>query len=247
MLTEIAQFQQWLRRRSPHATTHIHYTNDLQLFFRWSRKAPNEVTAGDVDAFIDYCQQQGHATATVNRRLTAVRTFYNFLALMTDDAPANPVIPRRHYARQGRRLPRDVEDQELAQLFAVITPPRDKAMFLLMLRCGLRVSEVRHLDLNDVFLHPSRGQLPRLWLRGKGDAQRVVYLSPQAEAALQEWLSQRPVVSTQAVFPNRFGGRFSVTGIQYCLASYCHRAGCGSPATNCGTPLPGIWWKPGCR
>lgn len=224
MLTEISQFQQWLRRRSPHASTHIHYSHDVKLFFRWYQKPLAQVTPGDIDAFIDHCQEKGHANTTVNRRLAAVRSFYNFLRLTQAEAPANPVIPRRHYLCQGRHLPRDVEDEVLAQLFAVITPARDKAMFLLMLRCGLRVGEVRHLDLADLYLQPNQGQLPRLWLRGKGDLERVVYLSPQAEVALQTWLSERPNVPSQAVFPNRFGSRFTVTGIQYCLAAYCHRA-----------------------
>lgn len=225
MLTEIVQFQQWLRRRSPHASTPLHYKNDLELFFAWSGKPPGQITPGDVDAFITHCQEAGHAIATVNRRLTAVRTFYNFLAVTQESAPPNPVVPSRHYIQQGRRLPRDVEDETLEQLFTVIIPPRDQAMFLLMLRCGLRVGEVRNLDLNDVYLRPASGQLPRLWLRGKGDSQRVVYLSSQAVTAVQTWLAVRPTSSCPAVFPNRFGERLTVTGIQYCLAAYCHRAG----------------------
>jgi site-specific recombinase XerD len=225
MLPEIERFNKWLRRRSPHASTHIHYTNDLQLFFAWTEKPPSDVTLRDIDAYIDRCQQLGHAIATVNRRLAALRSFYHFLDIESDGAPPNPVLPKRHFIRQGRRLPRDVEDADVERLFAVIDSPRDRAMFLAMLRCGLRVGEVRNLSLGDLYLQPTPGSLPRLWLRGKNGTQRVAYLSSQALAALNEWLVVRPNVEDQAIFLNRFGRRLTVTGIQYCLARHCRRAG----------------------
>jgi integrase/recombinase XerD len=224
MLAEIESFAKWLRRKSPHTTTVVHYTNDLELFFKWIDKPPNQIGLRDIDAFIEHSQQQGHGIATINRRLAALRSFYDFREIENDDAKPNPVIPKRHFIRQGRRLPRDAQDAEIEKLFAVITCLRDRAMFLLMLRCGLRVGEVRDLSLNDLYLQPNSGSLPRLWLHGKGGAQRVAYLSPQPLTALKAWLAIRPSVKDQAVFINRFGKRFTVTGIQYRLAEYCHQA-----------------------
>ena len=225
MLPEIESFAKWLRRKSPHTTTVVHYTNDLQLFFAWADKPPNQITLRDVDAFIEHSQQQRHSVATVNRRLAALRSFYHFLSIERDAAPPNPVLPKRHFIRQGLRLPRDAQDVEIEKLFTVITSVRDRAMFLLMLRCGLRVGEVRDLSLNDLYLQPNPGSLPRLWIHGKGGSQRVVYLSSQPLAALKAWLVVRPTVDDQAVFLNRFNQRLTVTGIQLRLAEYCHRAG----------------------
>lgn len=145
--------------------------------------------------------------------------------MQDENAPTNPVIPKRHFICPGERLPRDVEDKILEALFAVIHDVRDRAMFLLMLRCGLRVGEVRNLSLNDLYLEPTAGSLPRVWLHGKGSYERVAYLSSQAEAALQTWLESRPRVKSDAVFINRFGERLSVTGIQGRLARYCRKAG----------------------
>jgi len=224
MLPEIARFSKWLRRRSPEATTHVHYTNDLELFFAWADKPPTAITPQDIDAYIEHCQALGHAVATVNRRLAAIHSFYHFLDIEAEGAPANPVHPRRHFIRQGLRLPRDAEDADLERLFAVIQDPRDRAMFLLMLRCGLRVAEVRNLSLGDLYLQPSPGSLPRLWLRGKNSSQRVAYLSPQALDALQAWLAARPVVEDQAVFLSRLGRRMSVTAIQLRLMHYGYAA-----------------------
>lgn len=225
MLPEIELFVSWLRRKSPHASTAAHYGSDLKLFFVWLNKPCQEVTVQDIDAFIEHSQKLGHAIGTVNRRLCALRTFFQFLIMQEENAPRNPVIPKRHFIRPGERLPHDVEDKVLKALFAVMTNVRDRAMFLLMLRCGLCVGEVRNLSLRDLYLEPSSGSLPRVWLHGKGSYERVAYLSSQALAALQTWLESRPRVRSEAVFVNRFGKRLSVTGIQDRLAGYCRKAG----------------------
>jgi len=230
MLPEIVRFNKWLRRRSPHATTSVEYTKDLRLFFDWVGKPPNEVTLRDVDAYIEHCQTDlGHAIATVNRRLAAIRSFYHFLDVESEDAPPNPVLPRRHFVQKGRHLPRDVQDADIARLFAVIESVRDRAVYLLMLRCGLRVGEVRNLSMDDLYLQPTPGSLPRLWLHGKNGSQRVVYLSTQALTALQNWLEIRlaadGIVDKEAVFTGRLGRRLSVRMIQHCLACYCRQAG----------------------
>lgn len=225
MLPEIEAFQKWLRRKAPNASTQIHYPNDLDLFFTWLDKPIGEVSVRDVDQFIEHCQRQGQAIASINRRLASLRAFYLFLAIEQDTSPKNPVLPRRHFICQGLRLPRDVQDGMLQKLFAVIDHPRDQAMFLLMLRCGLRVGEVRRLSLSDLYLVPAPGSLPRLLLHGKGSRERVAYLSHQPFTALREWLEIRPKVKCQAVFLNRFGDRLSVTGIQDRLAGYCQTAG----------------------
>ncbi len=225
MIPEIEAFLAWLRRKSPKSSTAVHYGSDLKLFFAWAKKSPSDVKVQDIDAFIELSLNEGHSIATVNRRLCALRSFYHFLAIQSDAFSRNPVIPKRHFIRRGERLPRDIEDPILEGLFAVIDNVRDRAMFLLMLRCGLRVGEVRNLSLGDLYLEPSFGNLPRLWLHGKGNKQRVVYLSSQALTALQNWLFQRPVTGDEAVFINRFGRRLTVTGIQDRLAHYCRKAG----------------------
>ena len=225
MLSEILEFQKWLRRRAPRSSTPVHYASDLELFFGWLAKPVGEVKVQDVDAFIEHSQELGHAIATINRQVAALCSFYRFLAMMYETAPANPVRSRRHFIHQGRRLPRDVQDADLERLFAVIDLPRDRAIFLLMLRCGLRVGEIRNLSLGDLYLYSIPGSLPRLWLHGKGDKERVVYLSSQALAALETWLALRPAGQEQAVFINKYGKRLTVTGIQLQLAAYCQRAG----------------------
>ena len=227
MLPEITQFGKWLRRKSPHASTHVHYTNDLKLFFAWADVPPQDITPRDIDCYIEHCQERGLAVATINRRLWAIHGLYRFLATHADadTSPPNPMLPDYHRLRQGRQLPRDAHDEDVVRLFAAIEKPRDRAMYLLMLRCGLRVGKVRDPSLQDLYLHPAYGSLPRLWLNGKGRAQRVAYVSHQALDALNAWLQVRPDVESQAVFVNRFGNRFAINGIEVQLGRYCRKAG----------------------
>jgi site-specific recombinase XerD len=224
MLPEIERFQKWLRRKAPYASTPKHYGNDLELFFDWLHKPPDAVQSTDIDSYIEYSQKADYALSTINRRLAALRSFYHFLILESENPLKNPVVPRRHFIRLGQHLPRDIQDPIVEKLFSVISGPRDRAMFLLMLRCGLRVGEVRNLSLSDLYLDPAFGSLPRLWLHGKGGRQRVVYLPAQPLAALRVWLDIRPVVADQAVFLNRFGKRLTITGIQKRLMTYCRQA-----------------------
>jgi integrase len=188
----------------PHTTTPS-TTSTTRLFFDWANKPPHPSLCA----------------------MWTSSSIPNLLRLFTSGIEATPrrrIVVLRHFIRQGQRLPRDVQDPDLDKLFAVIPSPRDRAMFLLMLRCGLRVGEVRHLSMNDLYLQPTPGNLPRAWLHGKNGSERVVYLSAQPLAALRKWLEVRPSPAV-AVFVNRWGERLTVTGIQDRLAHYCRVAG----------------------
>jgi hypothetical protein len=55
MFPEIDRFSKWLRCRSPYATTHVHYTSDVRLFFAWAEKPPDAITLHDMDAYRAHC------------------------------------------------------------------------------------------------------------------------------------------------------------------------------------------------
>lgn len=105
----------------------------------------------------------------------------------------------------------------MKRFFAVIVSPRDRAMFLLMLRCGLRIGEVAGLRLADLFLSE---EYPRLVARGKGSRERGVYLSKQAERSLQEYLAERPSVKSEFVFLSYLEAGLSTTSIHNRLLKY---------------------------
>jgi site-specific recombinase XerD len=147
MLSQIEDFVNWVRRRNPQARTWRDYSYDLaQLAAVVGDRLPGEVTLRDIDRFVNSQVSRGFKPATINRRLAAILAFFIYLA---DEDPALvcPVLPRRHFLRQPQRLPRPVKEDDLRSFFAVIQDARDKAMFILMLRCGLRIGEVANLLL----------------------------------------------------------------------------------------------------
>ena len=108
-------------------------------------------------------------------------------------------------------------EDDLRRFFAVITDLRDRAAFLLMLRCGLRISEVANMRLVDLFLDEEH---PRLVARGKGSRERAVYLSPQAEHTLRQYLAARPTAASDFVFLTYQGKKFSSHAIHLRLMRY---------------------------
>lgn len=222
MLAEIESFVNWLRRRNPAARTWRDYGYDLHQFvIAVGDHAPESVTFRDVDGFVTVQAAKGYRPGTINRRLAAVMSLYVFLA---DDDPTLvcPVLPHRHCLRDREHLPRPVQDSDLAKFFAVIDDARDRAMFLLMLRCGLRISEVAELRLTDLYLDEQR---PRLVARGKGSRERAVYLSPQAERAVRSYLAERPAAPADSVFLSYLGAGLSTTAIHKRLMHYRQAAG----------------------
>lgn len=221
MFHEIDRFVNWMRRRNPEADTAKSYRYHLSKFTEVvGERSPREVTLHDIDAFIEFQADRGLKSSSINRSLTAVTSFYQFLA---DEDPSIecPVLRHRHKLRDHQRLPRAVPKGEVDKLFAVIEDVRDRAIFLLMLRCGLRVSEITRLRFRDLFLEE---RTPRLRIRGKNDRERSAYLSAQTVTALKRYLAQRPKVLKEVIFLTYAGEGIGVRGIQKRLKRYCQMA-----------------------
>ncbi len=221
---EIEGFEKYWRRRKPGSSTAVHYSSDVRIFFKWKNgRKPDSITVHDVDGFIEWQQSLGRAPATIRRRLIALRMFFDYLAYICEQQIANPVVAQRHYVDKGHRLPRDIRKEDLEKLFVAIGDhQRDSAIFTLMLHTGLRVGEVVNLRLADVFLHENRK--PHLRVNGKGQRERIVYLSVAVAQLLNEYLLGRSPQSGKRVFLNRRGKPITITGIQLQLAKYCHQA-----------------------
>lgn len=226
MKADLDRFATHLKRRHPNRSTTKHYVSDLNIFARFVKHKPTrQVTVGDIDAFVETQSNQQMKPATINRRLAAISSFFQFLIVAAeDDDWRNPVFWRRHSVCQGHHLPRDAKDDVVEKLWAAIDDPRDQTMAALMLKAGLRVGEVVLLNVTAVE-GPGRDRLARLKVCGKGDKERVVWLTPQTWLTLHYWLQIRPESQSQALFLNQHKRRLSVSGVQYRLKQYCQQAG----------------------
>jgi len=222
MLSEVKKFVNWLRRTNPQAHTWKDYTSDLKLFIQVIGDRPlNEITVQDVDAFIIHQAEKGFKAKTINRRLTTLKALYAFFEHEEPNLVC-PVLDRRHHLREPRRLPRPVPIEDLRRFFAVLDNPRDRAIFSLMLRCGLRIGEVAALRLADLYL---KEEVPRLLVTGKGSRQRTAYLSSQALHVLWEYLSGRPTSTDEHLFLTYQRKGMSTHAIQMRLQRYRTAAG----------------------
>ncbi len=220
---EVSQFCLHLAARNYSPHTIESYRLDLRLFFDSAAQPPRAVSWRNLDDFIAIQHRQGLAATTINRRLNAVKRFYDYLAEESQSRTVNPVKPS-HFLRTGRSLPKKLSREQVKRLFASINNPMDRALFLLMLRGGLRVSEVAKLKLVDVDWE----QKMLLVEQGKGRKDRWVYLSADALSSLHECLRRRPLSAPgDYIFWNQKRTRcpLSVKAIQKKMERYAQIAG----------------------
>lgn len=220
----IINYRRFLKRRNYSRYTVRNYMNTLKHFIVWVDVPIEQASHKSVLSFIDYLLDKHLQPKTINCYLDGIRDFYDYLINEEQIPMINPV--KRGYAlRLSRPLPRYLRDEEIPRLFSVIDSRRDRAMFMVMLRCGLRIEEVAQLTLAALDLPRSQVFI----YEGKGAKDRVVYLSNDAYRALVQYLRVRPSSRAKKAFlveKGRFKGKpLSVRGIQKRMEAYARKAG----------------------
>ena len=197
--------------------------NTLSQFAIWLDVPIEEVTNRKILQYIDFLLDRVLKPKTINSQLDAIRGFYEYLHREEDVSIANPV--KRGYAlRLSKPLPKHLKDEEVDQFLETIKGFRDRAMFMLMLRSGLRVEEVANLTLEAIDF--KRGNI--LVQNGKGGKDRIVYVSHDAFRALVAYLRVRPSCAREKKFflvqKGLYKGKpISVRGIQKRMEYYARK------------------------
>lgn len=213
---------------SPH--TRRAYETRLQHFlgFLGSRldKYPTALTDGHARDYVtrDYKQYLKvtikSSPQTVNAYLTAIDSFFVFLGLGKAKA-VRETLPQ--LAPQAMTPP---EQKEFFRAIERSKRPRDRALATLLLNTGIRISECKDLNLDDVLLTERKGLLK---IRdGKGGTYREIPLNTACRLALREWLDERkgkfPGSDDEAFFLSNRCSRMSVDSIDHAIRSLAQSA-----------------------
>jgi integrase/recombinase XerC len=224
LATQIDNYLAELKRANASAHTLRNYASDLGQFLEYfaikEKVAVEEIDLLAIREWLGHLHSQKLTAVSMRRKLAAVRSFFKYMLregviatniarlVRTPKAPKS--LPVVMTAEQTNTLVEGVA----ADTFERPYPARDLAIFELLYGCGLRISELVGLDLEDF-------DFSERWIRvrGKGRKERQVPYAGKAAAALDRYLAGR-ASSERAVFLNHRGGRLTDRGARGIVKFY---------------------------
>ena len=215
------------RRLSP--LTCENYRRDLKTLAAWCEKSGvgswGDLNSEHVRAYSASCFRKGLSARSIQRRLSASRTFFRYL-MREKKVEKNPITSVS--APKGKkRLPGNLDADRMARLLdipgdgAIIE--RDRAILELLYSSGLRLAELVDLDIGDVDMHDAT-----VHVTGKGNKDRVVPVGRQALKALRQWSITRSDLADadeKAMFVSNRGTRISSRSVQARVKHWAKKQG----------------------
>lgn len=252
--TEIAEFLVHLdKARDLSPNTVSAYTRDLREFSTWLAATHGEagwqwdaLTRTHIRGYLAHLTRRGLAKRSIARQLSAVRSFYKWMH-RDERVDVNPAraVPT---PRLPRTLPAYLDRQQaevLLQHAATraqsldFTDVRNLAMLELFYSSGLRLSELRGVDLTDLDLVSQQVKV-----RGKGRKERIVPVGDHAKQALRNYLVKRDALLAKlagsprarlargAVFLSERGARISARAVQHAMVALMQAVSEGADLTT---------------
>jgi integrase/recombinase XerC len=215
------------RRLSPHTASN--YARDLRALVDYLDRSNlpdwSKVDSQHVRVFAARAHAGGLSPRSVQRRLSAVRGFFNYLVRERIVA-SNPAVDIRA-PKAARRLPGTLDVDQINQLLDIpaddVLAVRDRAIMELFYSSGLRLDELVGLDVGQLDL-PDR----TVRVLGKGQKTRVLPVGRKAIEALRAWLRERVTLAdteATALFVGKNGSRLKHRAVQLRIAYWARRKG----------------------
>ena len=228
-------------------TLNVYYV-DLRMFFRFMKKRRGIVGAEvdlkdigikdididfiktidfeDIKSFMTFCmEERGNRAAARSKKCSVLNTFFNYLTKKVRLLKENPA-ENIDFPKKAKVLPKYLTlEQSIALLKSVDGEykERDYCILTLFLNCGMRLSELVGINMNDIM----ENNMLRIF--GKGRKERIVYLNEACNHALQEYLKVRPEDSEDknALFISKRNKRISKETVQFMVYKYIDKIGLG--------------------
>ena len=173
-----------------------------------------DLDSGHVRGFASACYRRGLSARTIQRHLSAARTFFRYL-LREKQVSSNPVASVSA-PKSPKRLPGNLDADRMASLVDLpgdgVLVDRDRAILELLYSSGLRLAELTDLDIVDLDLNDAT-----VHVTGKGNKDRILPVGRKAIEALRQWLRSRSSLADTdeaALFVSNRGTRISKRNVQ---------------------------------
>ncbi len=188
------------------------------------------VSAGDIFEFLVFCNEKlDNQKASRARKLSCLRSFYKYLTTGKMILSVNPT-EKIESPKKDKSLPKFLNLEESVKLLESVdgrNAERDYAIIMIFLNCGLRVSELAGIDLDDF-----DKDMESLVVTGKGSKQRRIFLNDACRDAIRAYLAVRPkevkLDAKKALFISRNRNRISVHTVQWLIYKRLDEAGLGN-------------------
>ncbi|OWP33925.1 site-specific tyrosine recombinase XerD [Prevotella intermedia] len=228
----IRKYQRYLKLEKGYSPNtldaYIRDVDKLLKFLSDEEKTPQEAKLEDIENFAAAVCDLGIGARSLARILSGVRQFYRFLVL--DGYMEADPIELLESPKQPQHLPEVLSTAEVDMLERAIDLSkweghRNRAIIEVLFSCGLRVSELTHLKLSNLYREE---QFVRVM--GKGSKERLVPISPKALQELDYWFADRNQMKIKEgeedyVFLNRRGAHLTRTMILIMIKNYAKDAG----------------------
>ena len=158
------------------------YKIELNQFIRHIRKAAVQITTADIRSYLavkDYLK-----TSTISTKLSVLKSFFGWLVkeeVLLKDPTAKIRLPKKE-----KRLPKGLSVEELEKVRESCETLRRRALIEVFYSTGCRLAELAAMDKSDV-----NYQAMNMKVIGKGNKERIVYLSFKAIYHLKKYLNSR--------------------------------------------------------
>jgi len=229
-ISPLQQFENYLQHEKRYsAHTLSGYKCDLAQFGAWLiEKGTTDIVEADslsIRNWVAKLHRQGIGGKTLQRKLSSLRSFYQFL-VRKGVLKNNPAVDIRA-PKTARTLPKTLDADALTQLLEIkgddILAVRDRAIMELFYSSGLRLSELVNLDIESIDL-----QEKSLRAIGKGNKTRILPIGSKAAEALAGWIKKRVEMADleeDALFVSKRGTRISTRSIQQRLDHWRKKQG----------------------